>query len=86
MEGKPCRNITPTNEQWSESQGNVKIIRELEIGIEEAIEKAMEPFEKRIQAMENAKPRKPINRMLNGSEIPFNHTRGTNQERIHYSD
>ena len=89
--GKPCKMQFSQYENTkmkpnSQDNPNEQLLRNLEIGIEETIEKAMKPFEKRLQAMENAEPRKPINRSLNGSEIPFNHSRGTNQERIHYSD
>jgi len=68
--GKPCQmqwkphkneNMQPN----SKSNINETLLRNLEIGIVEVIEKAMKPFEKRLQAMENAKP--SINRSFNGT-------------------
>jgi len=59
--GKPCRNRTPTNEQWKESQENAKFLRNLEIGIQKAMKVAMQPFEARLQRLENSKRNRRIN-------------------------
>lgn len=68
--GKPCKMQFSQYENAkmkpnSQDNPNESLLRNLEIGIEEAIEKAMEPFEKRLQAMENTEP--SINRSFNGT-------------------